>query len=66
MEAQKKDPVSILIVEDEKIVAMDVAGSLKLEGYEILGIVVSGREAIALVEKNPVESQNPIRFNNNI
>ena len=53
MESEKKGPVSILIVEDEKIVAMDIAGSLKSFGYEVSGIVASGNEAIDLVEKNP-------------
>src|ERR1035437_1352272 len=52
MESEKKGPVSILIVEDEKIVAMDIAGSLTSFGYEVSGIVASGKEAIDLVEKN--------------
>src|ERR1035437_9771060 len=53
MEGENKGPVTILIVEDEKIVAMDIAGSLKSVGYEISGIVSSGREAIELVKQNP-------------
>src|ERR1039457_5667348 len=53
MEGEIKGPVTILIVEDEKIVAMDIAGGLKSAGYLVSGIVSSGKEAIDLVEKNP-------------
>src|ERR1035438_8220155 len=53
MEYENKRPVSILIVEDEKIVAMDISGSLKSVGYEVSGIVASGKEAIDLVNQNP-------------
>ena len=53
MEFENKKPVTILIVEDEKIVAMDIAGNLKSAGYEVLGIVASGKEAIELVEMSP-------------
>jgi PAS domain S-box-containing protein len=53
MEAEKKGPVTILIVEDERIVAMDIARGLKSVGYEVAGIVASGKEAIDLVEQNP-------------
>jgi len=52
-ESENKRPVSILIVEDEKIVAMDIAGSLKSVGYQVSGIVASGKEAIDLVERTP-------------
>ncbi len=37
----------ILIVEDEKIVALDLKGSLKILGYEVVGTACSGPEAIA-------------------
>jgi PAS domain S-box-containing protein len=53
MEDDRKESVAILIVEDEKIVAMDIAGSLKSVGYEVSGIVASGKEAIDQVEQNP-------------
>ncbi|MDR3668674.1 MAG: response regulator [Ignavibacteriaceae bacterium] len=53
MELDKKGTVSILIVEDEKIVAMDIAVSLKSVGYEVLGIVASGKDAIELVNQSP-------------
>ena len=53
MESENKRPVSVLIVEDEKIVAMDIAGSLKSVGYQVSGIVASGKEAIDLVEQTP-------------
>jgi len=38
----------ILIVEDESIIAEDIADSLKALGYSITGIVFSGEEAIQL------------------
>jgi PAS domain S-box-containing protein len=53
MDIENVGPITILIVEDEKIVAMDIAGSLKAVGYEVLGIVASGQEAIDLVDKTP-------------
>ena len=41
-----QDPASILIVEDELIVAESLALDLKRKGYAIAGIVSSGEEAI--------------------
>lgn len=41
----------ILIVEDERIVALDISATLKSLGYEIASIAVSGVEAIEVVEK---------------
>jgi two-component system cell cycle sensor histidine kinase/response regulator CckA len=39
---------TILIVEDEAIVAVDLAGRLERLGYEIVGIAAQGQEAVAL------------------
>lgn len=36
----------ILIVEDERIVAIDIKATLEDEGFEIVDIVISGEEAI--------------------
>lgn len=45
---------SILIVEDENIVAMDLARTLKKTGYEVVGTASSGTRAIQLAaEKSP-------------
>jgi 1,2-diacylglycerol 3-beta-glucosyltransferase len=41
----------ILIVEDEMITAMDEQQCLESLGYEVIGIVSSGEEAIKLTEK---------------
>jgi PAS domain S-box-containing protein len=49
----EKKVASILIVEDEKIVALDIASNLKALGYLITGMVTSGDEAIHLTETNP-------------
>jgi len=46
---EKKD---ILIVEDERIVAEDIRMNLHSLGYNILGVVSSGEDAIEKVEKN--------------
>lgn len=41
----------ILIVEDESIIAEDIADSLESIGYKVVGIVASGEEAIVLAGK---------------
>ncbi len=41
----------IMIVEDESIIAEDIADSLESIGYSIVGIVASGEEAIVLAGK---------------
>ncbi|HVO75682.1 MAG TPA: PAS domain S-box protein [Ignavibacteriaceae bacterium] len=44
----------ILIVEDEQIVALDIATNLKSFGYEIAGVATTGENALKLtVEENP-------------
>ncbi|MGL5509111.1 MAG: response regulator, partial [Microcoleaceae cyanobacterium] len=46
--------VKILIVEDESIIAEDLADSLSSKNYEVVGIAASGLNAIALAkEKTP-------------
>jgi CheY-like chemotaxis protein len=42
----------ILIVEDEAIVAMDIAGTLRKLGHDVTETVPSGEQAIASVKKN--------------
>ncbi|PSJ16362.1 GGDEF domain-containing response regulator [Nitrosomonas supralitoralis] len=44
--------ISILIVEDEKIVALDLKRRLTKLGYQVTGMAASGQQAIALVEQN--------------
>ncbi len=55
MQSLKQDnSMSIFIVEDEKIVALDIAASLKSLGYNVIGMASSGSEAITKVrEKVP-------------
>ncbi|MFO7445618.1 MAG: PAS domain S-box protein [Ignavibacteriaceae bacterium] len=43
--------VTILIVEDERIVAIDIGASLKSLGYRVVGIASTGEEAINLAEQ---------------
>ena len=47
-------PVSILVVEDEGIVARDLQESLKRLGYQIAGVASEGAQAVSMVEqRNP-------------
>jgi CheY-like chemotaxis protein len=41
----------ILIVEDEAVVSLDVTRRLEKMGYEVMGRIASGEEALALIEK---------------
>ncbi|MEG4497735.1 response regulator [Microcoleus sp. F10-C6] len=47
------NPVKILVVEDEVIVAEDIAGRLKKLGYVVTATVYSGEEAIQKAIENP-------------
>ncbi|HTP65888.1 MAG TPA: PAS domain-containing protein, partial [Geobacteraceae bacterium] len=42
------DKTTVLIVEDEAIVAADLAGKLGLLGYEVVGTAASGKDAVDL------------------
>jgi diguanylate cyclase (GGDEF)-like protein len=44
--------MKILVVEDESIIAMDIAATLKQLGYEVMAIVPSGEQAISKVEED--------------
>lgn len=39
-------PASVLIVEDEQIVALELEDRLRRRGYEVVGLVASGEEAV--------------------
>jgi chemotaxis response regulator CheB len=45
---REKQPVRVLIVEDERVVAMNLEKRLRNLGYEIAGVAVSGKAAIEL------------------
>ncbi|MEG4506995.1 ATP-binding protein [Microcoleus sp. F6_B4] len=47
------NPIQILVVEDEIIVAQDIAGRLKKLGYAVTATVSSGEEAIQKAIENP-------------
>lgn len=49
MQVQEK---SILIVEDEGVVALSLQAVLKKMGYKVVGIAVTGNEAIALAQEH--------------
>jgi CheY-like chemotaxis protein len=44
--------LSILIVEDELIVAENLAMLLRRNGYQVVGIAISGEKALEMVEKH--------------
>ena len=44
-------PASVLIVEDERIVAKDLENALRGLGYEVIGSVASGEAAILMMEQ---------------
>lgn len=48
-----KRPVSILIVEDEALIASYIQEVLQESGFAISGVASSGPEAISLVSNNP-------------
>lgn len=50
-----EDKVSVLIVEDEGIVAMSLEDTLKKEGYQVAGITDNGREALGILENQTVD-----------
>ena len=43
----------ILIVEDQKIIALDLKISLKNRGYDIIGISDNGEDALKLTKEHP-------------
>ncbi|MFW6343957.1 MAG: PAS domain S-box protein [Sediminispirochaetaceae bacterium] len=47
----QKESATILVVEDEQIVAFDIMDTLKKLGYSVLGPVDTGAEALEMVEK---------------
>ncbi|MDI9866096.1 response regulator [Flectobacillus sp. DC10W] len=47
--------MTILIVEDEAIVGMDLAARLEAEGYDVLEVVDNGKDALALFKTNEVD-----------
>lgn len=60
-------PTTILIVEDESIVAADLEGKLRRGGYSVVGIASSGEEAISIVNNQSprlilmdIELQGPL------
>jgi len=49
------DRISILIVEDEAILAMDLCDLLEADGYCVVGTANNGRKALDLFRQNPVD-----------
>jgi DNA-binding LytR/AlgR family response regulator len=53
MKAMYSNPISLLIVEDDMLIAAKVSMQLTTLGYEVTGIVPRGEEAIRHVADNP-------------
>jgi hypothetical protein len=51
--AERATPIRVLIVEDELILAQDLALTLESKGYKTTALVKSGEEAIASAEADP-------------
>jgi DNA-binding LytR/AlgR family response regulator len=49
------DPIQVMIVEDESIVAMDLSAGLENDGYKVVGIADNFDEAVSLFRNNPVD-----------
>src|SRR5438552_19079463 len=49
------NPATLLIVEDQAVVAADLAGVLGRSGYKVCGIAASGDEALALAREHRPE-----------
>lgn len=48
-------PSRVLIVEDEQIIAEDLAIQIGRMGHDVLGIAISGEEAVAMAEQTEPE-----------
>jgi two-component system, response regulator PdtaR len=51
----RRSPVRVLVVEDEALIAMHVEAVLEEEGFEIVGVAASCREATALAARESPE-----------
>src|SRR5580700_8966631 len=54
-EAMATEKINILIVEDESIVALDLATALHQDGYEVIGIADHAEEAVRLFTVHAVD-----------
>ncbi len=51
----EKEQATILMVEDEQIVAIDIMNTLRGLGYEVLGPVDTGKEALRMLEEHSAD-----------
>lgn len=49
------EPTRVMIIEDEALVALDLAKGLEKDGYLVAGIADNGREALELFRATPVD-----------
>ena len=53
--AKPSSPTTVLIIEDEALVALDLERELARRGFDVCGIAATRRQALAIVERNPPE-----------
>lgn len=53
MSISAPEKITVLIVEDEMMVAMHLAMMVRNLGHDVIGIAVDAKNAMALAEKNP-------------
>ncbi len=49
------EPIQILLVEDEAILAMEMSETLEMEGYAVVGTAANGRSALEIFQRTPVD-----------
>ena len=48
-----QEPCEVLIIEDEPVIAMDIAGIVRQAGHAVLGIATTRQEAVAMAGRHP-------------
>jgi CheY-like chemotaxis protein len=50
---QAQEPTRILIIEDEPVIALDIANTVRQDGHSVVGIATTHAEAVALAAREP-------------
>ena len=52
MELRRQAPTRVLIIEDEPVIAMDIAGIVESLGHEVVGVAARHSEAVELARRH--------------
>ena len=52
LELRRQAPTRVLIIEDEPVIAMDIAGIVEALGHEVVGVAARHAEAVGLAQKH--------------